>query len=269
MEMVASVYKRTRTSTVPKLSELLDRKPEPMEAPEIVLRKLGQYTLAAGLDLETNDFVKGRKPSCVGRFGHKCWCGPEDLQFRLVQVGWVLGGCTKGEPIHTRKERLIEPQNFNISEDATNKHGITNADIKTNGLPLREVLEELMSAMWALHGAGGVVVSHHLEFDAGIIDEELQRCEMEEWRPRWKLIASNGICTLDLNVQEWFQTTSGRVKEPGEKTLVMNLRDSVMLFYADCPPVLELLKRTHTAGADAELHLLLYRALRDLATRHA
>ena len=154
-----------------------------------------------------------------GAFRPPCWCGPEDLQFRLVQVGWVLGGCTKGEPIHTRKERLIKPQNFNISEDATNKHGITNADIKTNGLPLREVLEELMSAMWALHGAGGVVVSHHLEFDAGIIDEELQRCEMEEWRPRWKLIASNGICTLDLNVQEWFQTTSGRVKEPGEKNV--------------------------------------------------
>ena len=53
---------------------------------------------------------------------------------------------------------------------------------------------------------------------------------------------------------------------PGEKTPVMNLKDSVMLFYANCAHVKELVKKAHTAGADAELHVLLYQALRELAS---
>ena len=45
----------------------------------------------------------------------------------------------------------------------------------------------------------------------------------------------------------------------------MNLKDSVMLSYANCAHVKELVKKAHTAGADAELHVLLYQALRELA----
>ena len=265
MERVAAGQKKPRLIGAPKVSELMKVAAEPVLPSDEVTRKLGQYQIVVGVDIETNDFVEGRKPSCIGRFGHQCWCGPDDLQFRVVQIGWVIGGCTKDQQIHSRNEHLILPQDFIISERATKKHGITNEQAITNGSPLRKVLEEFMCAVWALHESGGVVVSHHIEFDAGIIDEELQRCGMEQWRERWHTLATKGICTLDLSIQDWFQNVCGRSKGPGEKTLVMNLKGSVMLFYGNCQRVQELVKKAHTAGVDAELHVLLYQALRDLA----
>ena len=264
MERVAAGNKRARMGGVPKLSELL-LESTPVKPSLEITQKLGQSQLVVGIDIETNDFVDGRKPSCIGRFGHHCWCGDDDLQFRLVQIGWVTGGSAKNATIHTREEHLVLAQDFTISEKATKKHGITNELARTNGLPLEQVLEKFMQAVWSLHEAGGVVVSHHIEFDSGVIDEELRRCGMEQWRARWHTLASKGICTLDLNIQDWFQSACGRFKGPGERTLVMNLKDSVMLFYANCAHVKELVKKAHTAGADAELHVLLYQALRELA----
>ena len=124
-----------------------------------------------------------------------------------------------------------------------------------------------MRAAWLVHESDGIVVCHHIEFDSGVIDEELSRCGMEHWRPRWHAIATNGVCTMDPCIQEWLQYACGKEKGPGEKSLVMCLTDSVMLFYSNSARVCDLTKRAHRAGADAELHLLLYRALRDLAVK--
>ena len=120
-----------------------------------------------------------------------------------------------------------------------------------------------MSAAWSVHEAGGVLVSHHLEFDSGVIDEELKRCHLETWRTRWQTIASHGICTLDLDTQEWLQRAFGKPQTAGEKTLVMSLKDSI----ANDANVRRLLQKAHTAAVDAELHVMLLHALRGFAKR--
>ena len=252
----------------PRVSTLTQASGEPVPS-EAVKHKLGATQLCMGIDVETNDFTNGRKPYCVGRFGHGCWCSGDDLEFRLVQIGWVTSTCAAETEvdIQSKAERLIKPDAFTISEKATKRHEITNERAASNGLPLLEVLEEFMCEAWSLYEKGGVVVSHHLEFDAGIIDEELKRCGMESWRARWKLIASHGICTLDLDIQAWFQSAFGNLQSKGEKTLVMSLANSISLFYPKDPKIRKLLQTAHTAGADAELHIWLLHALRVLASR--
>ena len=154
------------------------------------------------------------------------------------------------------------PNGYDISEKATKKHGITTERAAIRGLSLPQVLEEFMSAAWSVHEAGGVLVSHHLEFDSGIIDEELKRCHLETWRTHWQTMASHGICT-----QAWLQRGVGKPHTAGEKTLVMSLKDSIRLFYANDANVRSLLQKAHTAAADAELHVMLLHALRGLAKR--
>ena len=256
-----------RTAKIPLVSELTSV-PEKVLAPsDEVLRKLGSSKLLLGIDIETNDFLDGRKPYCVGRFGHGCWCSDGDLQFRMVQLGWLTCTTEPEMKVKARAERLILPDGYTISEKATKRHGITMEQIAKGGMQPSQVLEEFMAAAWSVHEAGGVVVSHHLEFDAGIIDEELKRCELKLWRQRWQIIASQGICTLDVDIQEWLQKASGKAQISGEKTLVMSLKDSIGVLYKNDNNIRSLLKKAHTAAADAELHVLLLHALRNLAKR--
>ena len=63
------------------------------------------------------------------------------------------------------------------------------------------------------------------------------------------------------------KNTYGNDKGAGEKTLKVNLRPSIILFYNIAGGIRDLMKKAHTAGADAEMHLLLYQALRDLAAK--
>ena len=231
-----------------------------------VSRKLGAASLAMGFDIETHDLV-GPGGGGSGRFGHPWRSNPSIFQLRLVQIGWAIGGCAMEDPITSQEERLVKPQGFQISKMATEKHGINNEHAQENGLLLSDALEEFMQAAWQIHESGGIVVSHHIEFDAGIIDEELDRCGMQHWRLRWREIAIRGVCTMDPDIQSWMQYASGKEKEPGEKSLVMNLTRSIKLFFQHSARVQDLLMRSHTAGADAEMHLLLYRALRDLAQK--
>ena len=258
---------RTVEVKTPRVSALIPSS-EAVPAPSNeVVNKLGTAKLLMGFDIETNDFLDGRKPYCVGRFGHGCWCHHGDLQFRLVQLGWFTCFAESDIDVKARKERLVIPDGYDISQKATNKHGITTEHAAQHGLAIPQVLEEFMSTAWSVHEAGGVLVSHHLEFDSGIIDEELKRCHLEAWRPRWQTMASQGICTLDLDIQEWLQTSFGKPQTAGEKTLVMSLKDSIRLFYANDANVRSLLQKAHTAAADAELHVMLLHALRGLAKR--
>ena len=57
---------------------------------------------------------------------------------------------------------------------------------------------------------GGRVVIHHLEFDAGIIDAELQRYGLQQWCEQWRKIARKGFCTMDPDVMHWPQLCVGR-----------------------------------------------------------
>ena len=174
-ELASCSRPHTIAVKTPRVSALIPSS-EAVPAPsEEVVFKLGTAKLLMGFDIKTNDFVDGRKPYCVGRFGHGCWCHHDDLQFRLVQLGWFTCFAESEIDVKARKERLVIPNGYDISEKATKKHGITTEHAAIRGLSLPQVLEEFMSAAWSVHEAGGVLVSHHLEFDSGVIDEELKR----------------------------------------------------------------------------------------------
>ena len=90
-----------------------------------------------------------------------------------------------------------------------------------------------------------------------------------KWRLRLETVARKGVCTMDLYIQPWFQKVFGKTLEQGEKTLVMSLTNSVDMFYMDDAHARDLMANIHSACADAQLHVLLYQALRDLASRAA
>ena len=257
---------RGTVQKIPRVASLVPDEALHHPPSSVVAQKLGHANLAMGFDIETHDLVE-RGGDGTGRFGHRWRSTPSIFQLRIVQIGWVIGGCTQKESIKERAERLVKPDDFDISELAMKKHGITNERARGEGVLLTQALEEFMRVAWSIHELHGILVSHHIEFDAGVIDEELHRCGMDHWRSSWRVIATRGVCTMDPDIQEWFQHAFGKEKGAGERSLVMNLRDSIMLFYHSSPRICELVRSSHAAGADAEMHLLLYRALRDLAVR--
>ena len=144
-------------------------------------------------------------------------------------------------------------------------HGITTEHAFEHGRPLREALIEFMYAAKSVYEQGGCVVSHHLEFDAGIIYAELKRSGLEEWTSLWSTIAGRGICTMDRDIQNWMRCCFGRVLAPGEKTLVLSLGDSLRAVHRDTKTVQEILMKQHSAGADSQMHRLLFISLLSLA----
>ena len=102
---------------------------------------------------------------------------------------------------------------------------------------------------------GGRLVSHHLEFDCGIIDNELQNAGLGHLREVWGGIAKQGFCTMDPDVGEWVQKSFGR---DGDARTMMSLRTAALLLLPKTETTQRLLEKSHTAGADAQLHRLLF-----------
>ena len=94
------------------------------------------------------------------------------------------------------------------------------------------------------------------------IDAEMQRYGLQEWCDQWRRIARKGFCTMDPDVMHWAQRCVGRDLDAGEKSLVMSLPKAVALFVRQTPTTHNVLALKSTAGADAQLHRLLYIAYR-------
>ncbi len=231
---------------------------------EAVVRKLSTAKMVMGVDIETNDFVIAKRRLSKGKFGFASFCAPEDFIYRIVQIGWAIGEAREGTPVQESKEYLIRPEGFCISTKAANKHGITNERALAEGVPLPVALADFVRAMTYVDDLGGRVVIHHLEFDAGIIFEELRQAGLECWQRPWCEIAKKGICTLDPDIWRWVQMCFGLDPAQGDKTLVMSLGKAVDLLLPQTTLIQTLKKDHHTAGADAQLHRLLYIALRQL-----
>ena len=186
--------------------------------PSHVIQKLGHASVAIGFDIETHDLAESGGAG-IGRFGHPWRSNASIFRLRIVQIGWAIGDCTLGGTIRERVERLVIPDGFAVSERATKKHGITNERANGDGVQIAQALEEFMRAVWSIHELQGVVVAHHIEFDAGVLDEELHRCGLDSWRPYWHIIATGGVCTMDPDIQAWIQRTFGNDRGAGEKNV--------------------------------------------------
>ena len=265
-----------RKCKVPRVSDLMAT-PEtcrnyPVEPSPEVVAKLGSQSLAVGVDIETADWTTQKHGLQRGQFGFFTTCGPEVFEQRIVQIGWFVQDLSNPEADAEHGEIIIRPDDFQISAKATKLHGVSNERAQHDGLPLRSALNTFMCAMEGLEQRGARLVIHHLEFDAGIIDRELITAGLLHHRERWQSMARAGFCTMDPTIGKWIQLCCGRTFDVHENTMaVLSLERTINLLLPSLPACDTVqnfrANRLHTAASDAQLHCLIYQALRNMATR--
>lgn len=225
--------------------------PSWVEPPPALVQQLshgGSWLI--GIDIETNDWdtIRGLKGS-YGQFGKYSLCAPVDLKARIVQLGWAFG--PPGE-IAIVKERLVRPIGFEVSEKAHNFHKISHEVACRDGGDLAEVLTEFMTDLLHVTEANdGRMCCHHLEFDAGIIANELERCHMILEKSKFEKIARLGLCTMDPEIGRWVLQCWGDDEGNDASKNTLGLKRLVTKV---TPEHVGLLEKHHTAGADALLH---------------
>lgn len=239
------------------------RTPMPEPPPKKVAAKLSSANLTIGVDIETHDWKEmlGRKGG-LGHFGFYTRKNA-DLSFgRVVQIGWAIHQESKG--FTEIKEFYVKPDGFRMAPKGTKFHGISQETVEAEGFPLDYVLIEFMTAVTNVVEAGGRVVIHHLEHDAAIIMHEMGRVGLLHMMPKWEEFAKSGFCTLDPEVGSWVRDCFRM--EVNEK-IACNMLSLELLSNLLVPDEQRVLAKLHTAACDAHLHVLVYRALVDLAQR--
>ena len=262
-----------RKPKVPRVRDLTAT-PElcPVEPPAEVVAKLGEQTFAVGIDIETADWTEKKHALHKGQFGFHTMCGPEVFDQRIIQIGWFVQDLSNPDADNEHDELIIQPDGFEIAVKATKLHGVSNERAQQDGMPLKTALDIFMRAMEKLEQRGARLVIHHLEFDAGIIDRELATAGLDHYRQQWQSMAKAGFCTMDPAIGKWIQRCCGRIFDVHENSMaVMSLERTIDLLSPSLP-VCEAVQnfranRLHTAGSDAQLHCLIYKALRDIATK--
>ena len=136
----------------------------------------------------------------------------------------------------------------------------------SNGVPvlgqnLSENDPNLILAVGPIRQTHPLLVVHHLEFDCGIIDRELQRAGLV-YTDVWHRIAQSGMCTMDPYIGAWLRRCCGEEVWPGSSKNTLRLKDMVTLI---APASAHLMASAHTAGADAQMHVAVYFACLKLA----
>ena len=232
---------------IPKARDIIDKgwcKP-----PDYVVEKMiDESTWVIAVDIETNDWEDSRgNKGNIGKFGFYNLCKPSDLEVRIVQLGWSFGPPSEDATI---KEVLICPEGFEISEKATKYHGISNELVKTHGISLKDALNDFMNDAASVIDKNGRMVCHHLEFDAGIIANEMKRCGMFESMDTFEEYARRGLCTMDPYIGRWLMQCYGEDVGPSTAMNVLSLTKLVEL---TLPEEKHLLEKRHSAGVDSNL----------------
>jgi len=172
--------------------------------PQILIEQIGNPNIAVGFDLETHGWPeKSSSKGHVGPFGHFTMKDDESLTFaRIVQLAWVIGECRCDSEV-TSKCFLVKPNNFQVEQNATHFHGISHEIATKEGRDLKDVISEFMMDVMKAYQDGGIVVAHQIEFDAGVIFEELGRCGFTYLQKESTTIAKNGFCTMSPVVGRW------------------------------------------------------------------
>jgi hypothetical protein len=230
-----------------------------LPAPKPVMEKLHGPPLFIGIDVETHALVP-RGPSQAsfwrtGEFGFLTTADDEALSFlRLVQLGWAYTTDDSDEPVV--KTCLIKPEGFTIESSATEKHRIKSSEALEHGQPVAEVLRLFLDDLTSCLEKGYRICAHHLGFDAGILSREMARAGINPVRDVWDKGVREGLCTMDPDICHWVRQFVGIGDKP--RSIPMRLCDLVTVLV---PRQAHLLSRSHTAGADAHMHLLVAREL--------
>ena len=123
---------------------------------------------------------------------------PWELKYsRVVQLGFVVFDA-EGNVLR-RFERCISDAP-DCSAKATKYHGLTNEQLAREGIPIAEAMRQFGAELQKLDAAGGKLIAHNLDFDAGILVAELE-CLGDEFAETTELLrrlAKDGVCTLEL-----------------------------------------------------------------------
>ena len=161
-------------------------------------------------------------------------------------MGWSFGP-PGGEA--TIKELLVCPKGFEISEKATKYHGISNELATTRGVSLKDALSEFMNdTARVIETQKGVMVCHHLEFDAGIIANEMNRCGIFKLMDTFEDYAHRGLCTMDPYIGRWLMQCYGQYVGLNTSMSVLSLKKIVELAL---PEEKHILEKHHSAGSDS------------------
>ena len=257
-------------SPPPKAPRIVDLEfglPPPMVPNKSVSERLGSPSIVIGIDIETYDWqTKEKLKGRMGQFGFYTLRSEDNLKYAsIVQIGWVIGDTQPESIPMISKEYIVKPDGFRISSKAEKYHGISHEKVMKDGVPLKTMLKELFDDISAPHLREARLVAHHLEFDAGIIRFELDRCNLLEINDQWwASMMRKGICTMDPYIGRWVRTCFG--KDPGPET-AMNVMSLQELLKWTMPQSDHLLAKHHAAGADAHMHRLLYIGLLKLMSK--
>ncbi len=162
--------------------------------------------LAARLDEAASkcNAQAGPCPTCriralqTGQFGHFTINKPWDLTYaRVVQLGFVVSDA-EGNILRSFERCISDAPD--CSAKATKYHGLTNEQLAREGIPIAEAMRQFGAELRKLDAAGGKLIAHNLEFDAGILRAELERLgdEFAETTALLCRLAKDGVCTLEL-----------------------------------------------------------------------
>ena len=243
-----------------------------------------------GFKVETHDWEdENNKKGEYGLLGFYTMTTPEELlDKRLVKIGWAIGEIESATgtldstlKITTVKERIVQPDGFQISEKASKYHGIKNDCATSMGIPLAAALKEFLTDVINVCSNHGRAISHHMHHDAMIIMHELERATEGDMVASWKNIVRAGVCTMDPCIGKWVYAITRPIgcdkdsfHATARKYTKVQVRDS-------SKPTLQLKhivewlvqghddwkQRARTADADAAKCCLVYYALVQLASR--
>lgn len=135
----------------------------------------------------------------------KKWGEPEtnfENYPRLVQLAWAVFN-EKGN-ICAQSEYIIKPTGFEISEQASQVHGITTEIAKLKGVVIAEVLALFRLVVKTYSERGDIkIIAHNMDFDKSIINSE---CHRNDLLP---------IISSDLNLFCTMKSTTGLCKIRG------------------------------------------------------
>lgn len=158
---------------------------------------------------------------------------------RIVQIAWEVRDM-KGV-ILTRESFLINPDGFDIPEQATAIHGITTERAKAEGVQMHSVISKLMSdiSTWNVH----IVVAHNIDFDSNVLLAEMYTLQMSNEKAIWKAMKKE--CTMRMGTL------------PGKRWSKLSV-----LYESICGPIVpEVLEKLHDAATDVSLCADIYFAL--------
>ena len=246
---------------VPRASELAAT-PSVDNLPDSLAVKFAGAKALLAFDLETHDIIRENTSSWVtGQFGFPARVGPRTVDsLRAVQIGWAVGFTDDTRPASL--SRVINPDGFTITPDAVSKHKISQSMAEESGESLSSALKGFLLSVKEWCGKGARLVAHQLEFDAGIISAELDRCGLGDLKEDWEEAVRNGICTMDPDIAVWLREVNcirdHRDNKPISYNIPLGLKDATRLLVPDCQ---DLRQKHHAADKDATMAWLICREL--------